>query len=90
MAVDGSITEYTSSNTAGTKLKSQTGWYSNGNGTDAFGFSALPAGNRNIDWGHNGEGYGADFWSSTEDYSYYAYLDDIDKDFGFSVRCLKD
>src|SRR5574344_459914 len=33
------------SDTAGTKLKSTGGWYSSGNGTDSYGFSALPAGN---------------------------------------------
>ncbi len=35
-----------SSNTAGIRLKSTSGWYSSGNGTDSFGFSALPAGYR--------------------------------------------
>lgn len=86
--------------TAGKVLKSQTGWYSNGNGTDAFGFSALPAG-----WEDDGDfsydGNYAVFWSSTEDDSYGAYyvallygydianLDDGYKDYGFSVRCVK-
>jgi len=31
-------------NIVGGKLKSETGWYDNGNGTDAYGFSALPGG----------------------------------------------
>ena len=31
---------------AGTKLKSTYGWESDGNGTDDYGFSAFPAGNR--------------------------------------------
>lgn len=86
--------------TAGKVLKSQTGWYSNGNGTDAFGFSALPAG-----WEDDGDfsydGNYAVFWSSTEDDSYGAYyvallydydianLDDGYKYYGFSVRCVK-
>ena len=87
---------------AGKVLKSQTGWYSNGNGTDAFGFSALPAGSRyNYDY-FNYDGYHAYFWSATELYSdlaylmylyyfnEYAYLDYDFKDFGFSVRCLRD
>ena len=87
---------------AGKVLKSQTGWYSNGNGTDAFGFSALPAGSR-YDYGYfNYDGYHAYFWSATElytDLAYlmylyyfneYAYLDYDFKDFGFSVRCLRD
>ncbi len=50
--------------TAGKVLKSQTGWYSNGNGTDAFGFSALPAGYRGYDGYFTCDGYNADFWSS--------------------------
>jgi len=32
---------------AGKNLKSQTGWYRNGNGTDKFEFTALPGGYRN-------------------------------------------
>ena len=104
VAVDGSITEYTSSNTAGTKLKAQTGWKINGNGTDAFGFSALPAGYRNNYGGSFGYGgLGVYFWSSTEDDSGSAYSMFLDHDYdnadlgdygskyeGFSVRCLKD
>ena len=69
VAVDGTITEYSSSNNAGTKLKSQTGWNSSGNsasGTDAYSFLALPAGYRNSDWIYMGEGDEAGFWSSTE------------------------
>ena len=103
VAVDGSITEYTSSNTAGTKLKSQTGWKINGNGTDAFGFSALPAGFSDDLGYYYSDGYDAYFWSSTEYYSNcasyymnlgsnndYADLNNYGKDSGFSVRCLKD
>ena len=102
VAVDGSITEYTSSNTAGTKLKSATGWSSSGNGTDTFGFSALPAGHRYDDGVYDYEGSFAFFWSSTEDSSnraYFMYLNynndfanlyDYGKYYGFSVRCLKD
>ncbi len=77
VAVDGSITEYTSSNTAGTKLKSATGWtaYSGITNEDAFGFSALPAGTRYHPIGNYGyKGYGTYFWSSTEEIiSYPAY-----------------
>ena len=96
------------SSTVGMVLKSQSGWYNNGNGTDAFGFSALPAGNRDHERDSNRsflkEGNYASFWSSTEsEYSsssvcfMYLYYDDDDarldfgqKDYGFSVRCLKD
>ena len=86
----------------GKRLKSASGWYSSGNGTDAYAFSALPAGYR-YDWGGFGyEGREAFFWSSTEDGSYYAYhiylrydngsanLNDGKKNHGKSVRCVKD
>ncbi len=93
-------------NGAGTALKSTSGWNEykgeSGNGTDAFGFSALPAGFRNYYGYYYHEGSFAYFWSSTEYDSYGAYsmyldyyddlatLDDDDKGLGFSVRCLKD
>lgn len=84
-------------------LKSLTGWVSNGDGIDAFGFSALPAGGRNgNDGGYVGEGSWAMFWSSTE-YSYsnvhgmalsYEYNDPLmftDRKYnGRSIRCLQD
>ena len=92
--------------TASTALKSSSGWNEyegeSGNGTDAFGFSALPAGNRHNYGNYNYEGNYAYFWSSTEINSYYAYsmyleydddyasLDSHNKGDGFSVRCLKD
>ena len=88
--------------TAGKVLKSTSGWKSSGNGSDAFAFSALPAGGRD-DYGYYGlETNIAYFWSSTEDGSLIAYymdlyyhsdgadLDDRSKDFAFSVRCVKD
>ena len=89
-------------NGAGTVLKSTGGWYNDGNGTDAFGFSTLPAGYRNRFGDYYDEGRHADFWSSTENnsidayrmYLYYDYdaasLFDYYKYYGFSVRCLKD
>jgi uncharacterized protein (TIGR02145 family) len=51
---------------AGTALKSTSGWYDDGDGTDAYGFSAFPAGDR-----YNGGDFGsvgsrAYFWSATE------------------------
>ena len=89
--------------TAGTKLKSTSGWNSNGNGTDDYGFSVLPAGY----WNGNGYfvsmGSNAYFWSSTEYNQYdafgvsfnynYSSVDESytpSKNYGFSVRCLKD
>ena len=91
--------------TAGKMLKSTSGWYDKGgddNGTDAYAFSALPAGYRDYYGNISLEGYNAYFWSSTErnsNYAYimllfyydgYAYLDNYDKYYGYSVRCLKD
>ena len=88
--------------TAGKMLKSTSGWNSNGNGTDAFAFSALPAGSRDYNGNYSNEGNHAYFWSSTERdrdnayrvYLYYingnAGLNDYNKRYGFSVRCLKD
>ena len=88
--------------TAGKMLKSTSGWYSSGNGTDAYSFSALPAGYRsNSGYFYYGVG-SAFFWSSTEYsssdaylmYLYYndddAYLSNFIENFGFSVRCVKD
>ena len=76
IAVDGSIALYDPRNTAGIKLKSTSGWNGNngesGNGTDAYSFSALPAGKRSS----NGDGYYSDggnrtyMWSTTEDNIY--------------------
>ena len=90
--------------TVGTALKSTTGWWDNGNGTDDFGFSALPGGYRNDS---SGAGYfyyagsGGSWWSSSPDggsawhRSLYhghpgIYRYASDPRFGFSVRCLRD
>ena len=90
---------------AGTALKSTSGWNEGGNGTDTYGFSALPAGSRFHDGDVGGFGYvGSDahFWSATEydtDFVYNRYLFYSDanlntlnnfKDLAYSVRCLKD
>ena len=89
---------------AGTLLKSQTGWYGNGNGTDAFGFTALSVGRSYSYASFDFDGLYAYFWSATENDSSYAYgmylyyrgddvgagLFDSYKNYGFSVRCVKD
>ncbi len=92
---------------AGKMLKSQSGWNdyngTSGNGTDAYGFSAFPAGGRDSGGDFSLEGDVAQFWSATEYnsisaysiilFSYhgeYALLDDIYKGGALSVRCLKD
>ncbi len=88
--------------TAGMALKSASGWYNSGNGPDAFGFSALPAGKRDENGNYNFEGSVADFWSPSE-YGSGAVLDMYldskhgsvfptitSKYYGHSVRCVKD
>lgn len=88
--------------TSGTVLKSTSGWKNGGDGTDDVGFSALPIGARDANGDYGSEdGYGAYFWSSTErsrdkaygmrlfyDYS-RVYPYDLNKQFAFSVRCIK-
>ena len=93
-AVGGSVT-------AGTKLKSTTGWNSSGNGTDDYSFSALPAGYRYSNGNYEHEGINAYFWSSTEynsKHAYYmylnyyrgsAYLNYYYKGNGYFVRCVQ-
>ncbi len=85
----------------GTKLKATSGWYGNGNGTDNYGFSALPGGGGLSDGSFGYAGVGC-WWSSTERYSSLAYYrhmgynysgvgrDSNDKSNLFSVRCLQD
>jgi len=84
------------------KLKATSGWYNNGNGTDAYGFSALPGGIGLSGGSFYDVGDGGFWWSATENGSDYAYrrymyyiLEDANwyygyKSFLFSVRCLQD
>jgi len=87
----------------GTNLKSTSGWVGYGNGTNEFGFSALPGGNVYAPNNYfHGAGMYAYFWTSTEDDSNNAWEHDINhwqpviyrqsltKSSGFSVRCLRD
>jgi len=83
------------------KLKVTSGW-SSGNGTDEYGFSALPGGDQSFGAGFAGRGGYGFWWSFTENESNgYAYLrvmtflsenafsESRDKRGLFSVRCLK-
>ena len=49
----------------GKKMKSTSGWYNGGNGTDEVGFSALPGGDREIDGDFWDLGYFGYWWSAT-------------------------
>jgi len=91
----------------GVELKAKSGWKSyydgsSGNGTDKFGFSALPGGFGGSDGSFGGIGDFSNWWSA----SYYAgfiayrpivyYINvitswlDFDKSDLFSVRCVRD
>jgi len=84
----------------GTKLKAISGWNNNGNGTDDYGFAALPGGYRDVPGskiyyrvGERGE------WWSSKRTDYTAYYWGISSECGHgytdnaylrSVRCVKD
>jgi len=97
---------------AGKKLKSTTGWYDcdceddnhipiSGNGTDDFGFSALPGGSGGSSGSFGLAYYGGGWWSATEagaSYAWYRYMNyyygyvgrynDYKTDL-YSVRCVR-
>jgi uncharacterized protein (TIGR02145 family) len=89
------------SSTAGTKLKARSpDW----NGTDDYGFSALPGGARNTNGNFEYLGTRGRWWTATQnsDPTTSAYRRDMEtdlatapeniynKNIGYSVRCLKD
>ena len=93
------------SSTAGTKLKATSGWNDyngSGNGTDEFGFSALPGGYGYSGGYFNYAGNYGYWWSASENNSNSAYyrnvyysIEDVyyygnDKSRLYSVRCLQD
>jgi len=92
------------SSQAGEKLKSKTGWNENGNGTDEYGFSALPGGSgRSSDgtwWSIGSDGA---WWSASETddapYAWQVWMSYEKEDVGgygndkanlYSVRCVED
>jgi uncharacterized protein (TIGR02145 family) len=91
-------------NVAGKKLKAKSGWSNNGNGTDDYGFSALPGGSGSSGGSFIYVGYNGYWWSASEleVISYNAYYRGMHyhydnaggynhgKDGLFSVRCLQD
>ena len=87
---------------AGTKMKSTSGWQNNGNGSNTSGFAGLPGGCRNSNGNFNSIGSGGGWWSSSESSASNAWYRGLnsnvggvdmfysDKRLGFSVRCLED
>ena len=83
----------------GNKLKAASGWDDDGNGTDDFGFSALPAGYYSGSFNYLGSS--AFFWTATESNSSNAYHRYFytgtsmnssygSKNYQYSVRLVKD
>ena len=87
--------------TAGTKLKATSGWNDDGNGTDQYGFSALPGGYGSSGGNFYDAGYRGYWWSATEVGAYYARVrlmlynyEGVSGDINnltylFSVRCVQ-
>ena len=89
---------------AGYKLASRVGWFEEANGTDDYGFSAYPVGDKYRDYDFSvfaPDDRTAFFWSITENtrdkqlgytfrifYGGTGYTGDF-KDSGFSIRCIK-
>jgi uncharacterized protein (TIGR02145 family) len=86
----------------GTKLKSDSGWESDGNGSNESGFGALPGGSRGTNDDFGGIGIYCNFWTSSLNPSsmpwnrFLSYEKTgvsrygFSKILGFSVRCVKD
>jgi len=87
---------------AGKRLKAKNGWNENGNGTDEFGFSALPGGHDSSYGGFDLVGNSGYWWSSNEHssngayarsmfyFSEYTYWYYGGKSYLFSIRCIQD
>ena len=86
----------------GAQLKSASGWSSGGNGTDDFGFSALPGGYcAHTSGTFQNAGVNGYWWSSSPS-AYYFWSRSLSHDesgisrfynfprYGFSVRCVRD
>ena len=101
-ALEDYITAQGFNGTEGTALKSTSGWNSGGNGTDNFGFSALPGGYRYDNNGSFDNAGDVGYWWSSSPSGGYAWFRVLDFSFpgiyrfdfnprnGFSVRCLRD
>jgi len=91
--------------TGGNKLKSKVYWANNGNGTDDYGFSALPGGYHDS-YNYSSIGSAAAFWcagngtaylfmvefgtSAAISYTGYVYASSQTQGSKFSVRCVRD
>jgi uncharacterized protein (TIGR02145 family) len=99
---DADLLKWRATGAVGSKLKSDSGWDSDGNGNNISGFGALPGGVRNTDGTFSGIGLRCNFWTSglnalsmplnrflsydNDGVSRYGFMPAL----GFSVRCVKD
>lgn len=87
---------------AGTKMKSSSAWKESSNGTNESGFNALPGGFCSFDGAFAFFGFHGRWWSSSENdlpYAWMCCLTNLNnnyqlasgpKEYGISVRCIKD
>jgi TonB family protein len=86
---------------AGKKLSAKSGWQDNNNGTDNYGFAALPGGELDVNGKFRNVRKTGGWWTSTEGDSGKAYYRSMsynlgavrdgmaDKRIGYSVRCVR-
>ena len=88
-------------NIAGEQMKSTSGWYNNGNGSNSSGFDGRPGGS-SFAGGFNSSGDASWWWSSSAEGSSSAWLRNLSYYFdsvgygyggrvpGYSARCVRD
>ncbi|MCD4698393.1 MAG: hypothetical protein K8S16_19375 [Bacteroidales bacterium] len=86
---------------AGKQLKSNTGWLSSGNGNNKFDLGIMPGGVRINEGQYLNNGYSAYFWTADskndntawtrqfDHNSFQVLRNPDDKNYGYSVRCVK-
>jgi uncharacterized protein (TIGR02145 family) len=97
------LIDYVGADVAGTKLKATSGWNDNGNGTDDYGFKALPGGRSDVNDDYDRIGFRGSWWSASIWYSYNTTYQATGfypsysgrgvyefPEAGLSVRCLRD
>ena len=86
---------------AGLALKATSGWFDNGNGTNESGFDGLPGGFRHQQAQFEKAGYDGIWWMNYSvgesakylgvvSYSNAVFYETFSKNYGFSIRCIKD
>ena len=99
----GGIVSYGENDIAGMVLKSKSGWNNSQNGSDNYGFSALPGGSGNPTGGFGSVGYRGYWWTTAKTnaggvwYRYMSYdFEDVgqstteNENTGYSARCVRD